>query len=330
MSRKLNNQEEPFMLSRKPCTYRPAHFYLITFVLFAVTATSQANAQILERGNDRFLKLGDREYSANANHMLSDDSAKDILLRIRLAYDDPTHPDNSIVDLVWSSLHKIYTGEVYEEIMMTALRIKCDCLFSLLARPNHIDEDTSYFYGQLITYQEPSIKRGGAIGLGKGVGYDYSRRYYTISMSVELTREKFEYLGDEIKAPANETQGFEVARAHADQLFAGKRNELIDQAIDIFVHNLDEICTYFTTTASPSSYVLKEQWDPFLTKLPAAALQKKADCGEVVARRIAGRLITLVMKHTQNIGTQSILTQFAQDNALQYETPKDNTQKRMF
>ncbi len=320
------------------------------------------HADVVEKNNKRYFRLGDQEYICNADNRISDESARDILRMVRRIYDSTDTKGKAVntklTDDVWGNLHKVYSGDAYDEILFTCLKYKLNRLFEYLqpARKERTDIST-HMYGMLISFKatNPAIHSYSIANNDNFQGgYHYNNQTAYIARSwisiyilqkkhgkdvfVSSEQDKAGPRGSVYHGSRNYSYNdkrkfsdatlIKQAKARIDAQFdAMSTNEqnnktLLARATDSFVEQIEALTTYYAKQVGGDSYIYENQWDELMVKLPQVVVSLKKSLGDTAATTIAGRITTLSLKSAKAEDSRKALVDFGKKHKLQFSAPK--------
>jgi len=142
---------------------------------------------------DNYFKCGKKQYALSDVGSISEESARDILQRVKLVYERPDSDDADMVDPAWSRLGTYYRGECYDEILYYALMIKVNSEAAWLRAPDAPSEYREYYYGRLVSVskdwkhdmEERGVTRKTQMAVVR-VSYSSPKGSYTVTMPIAL------------------------------------------------------------------------------------------------------------------------------------------------
>lgn len=112
-----------------------------------------------------------------------------------------------------------------------------------------------------------------------------------------------------------------------------QNRELLAKATDFFVKQTKAIVDYYSVKVDNDSYIFEYQWDELMAQIPKAVLSMKSSCGDVAAKKIAGKLLEISLKYVQTEDAKKELISFGEKSSIDFVVPKPkevNEKKNLF
>ena len=343
-------------------------FLSTTFLLADSNTTTQG--KIIEKGTQRYFKLGEYEYICNSDNRISESSAKEILKLVHRIYERQSNSkeDEDTIQALWESLHKVCSGEEYDEILFICLKYKLNKLCGLLKGRETEKEDiddynrqiktkTKTLIGDLLYVEWYAATRGegadlligdvlnkcwwpttfvtGNIfvmsdGFIEGMGTDY----------IEIKKNATDYGSKYTKNKKNEMIQSSISTFN-DCLSDSSRDwvkKYLVRASNVLYTKIETLLIYYIEHANKNSVVYDSEWDKLMIRLPKLAIvlpkgkDGKAIYHEEAVKTLAARILELSLVYSKSDKNKEELIIFGKNNSLQFKTTTsdDKKQKPLF
>lgn len=280
------------------------------FVLYALVLVCFPQSALAQ---DNYFNCGKKSYALSDVASISEESARDILQRVKLVYERPDSDDADMVDPAWSGLGTYYRGEGYDEILYYLLKIRVNRGASWLQAPQKRWNNEEYHFGHLVT-------------VNKNWKYAFNARgKYVVEVYCITPKGSFTSL---------------MPRLNHDKWGQGRPDtelnfflpELRDEALEVIFRNFNSDFDRFVKETDPSGYIRKERFDPLLLDLCKGIYSFHEDCGLETAKLAAGKAIEIALKYAKNESYRDKIKIFAQESGIEYTEPPapSEEKKRVF
>ena len=321
---------------------RFANIVLLMSSTILLGAVSPAVGQVREKDTKKFFNLGSREFPVTSENQLSDGSAEEILNMIKREYEGES---GNLADVIWRHLQYVYSGPLYDDIMMYAIKIKLDSLFNCLRRRDKdIATRRSFDYGQLVWWEirvenTHHSKRGlGPLGQNKFYRvWGGNVRFGTWSegpywfAEAEYAEIYYANINETVLSDnAEQSQAESELRPKLERAIGRRKEKLRTQAINSLVEQVAELCTYYLRQTDPSADKRGVVWDNLMLKIPEIPLSLADECGEETAEMVSHRLVVKVAEFIFSKEGQEKLITFAKEHQILDELHFPDKSERLF
>jgi len=314
----------------------PTATMLTTFLLglfCSLFVLSPASAKIIEKETVRYFTFEESEYPLDADGRLSDASAREILRRVKRIYESVpplSKQDYASLCDIRDNLHRVYAGEVYEEILFICIKTVANYAVYLQQPPRkdelpkrQKDTETVFYGGRMLrvtTKMDDYESKGGRFW------------YY---MSFRCTLIERQYKGEVFfknRSPRwdihAEPQEYAVEIAKVRPKF---EKDLLPELLDEAAVKLAEFIESFIATlyknGNHRSVLFEEQWNPVLNAIPRTIWERAAKDQPRVSRTLASRLTTTCLQYMTSNDQRAKLKSFAKQAGLDFVEPRVTEEK---
>jgi hypothetical protein len=331
-------------------------FMIIASILFPASFLQAADtepikAEIIEKTSQRYFKIGDNEFVCNSDNRISENSAKEILKLVQRIYDKPSrqNKDDETIQAIWESLHKVCSGDVYDQILFMCLKYQLNNIFDYLRPTEKNIENTKRVYIARVLYVTKSIKPiiRGVIESSGEVGtrsYQNNRVNKTIGRAGYIDAcimgncDHLKYIDEKwgdwdedshFRRPEDGSGADQRINAVIEELFNQMYlpiyNDAITKACDTFSGEIETLLSYWLDHCDTGSFISESEWDQLLIKLPESALNlpkgedKKAPYDEGAVNLLSMKVLDVCLKYCKSEKVREYLISFGKQNEQKKE-----------
>jgi len=315
-------------------------------LLFVLPGYSLAEIQhvkekgIFESGSKRYYQIGrERSFVCDVSNRLSDNSAREILLLVSGIYNRPSddkYIDVEIVDFVWNTLHQVYSGKFYNEILFTCLKYKLNSLFDHLRVPPRGNEDRTSVTLLLggWAYEEEGVTTRVST-----VEERYEGRWVTAKTNsrAQPTRKFWQEPGT-VKRVRRDKVKYHHLFIHEKSFGYVSREDSIKRACDAFCDEFKGLIDYWLDHCHESSLVdselasLMEECVSFILKLQSPDTPEKTRqlYNSSAVSVLTKKVLEGCFECSPSEKLKEQLLSFAEKNSIPFDRPKESKKKPLF
>ena len=295
---------------------------VVLSVIFQIEAADEIPVRVLGKSSGRYYKIRDREYALNSEGKLPDISAKGVLRIVERAYQEQKRGkkgDDKVIQGIWESLHKIHSGEAYDEILFLCLKYRLNNIYAYLKPTKKNVSGNMYrrmvFLGDVLFVTAKAEER-------RITMVDGRVRWLTVaSLRVNIMEKDSAII---YKTGGSPRAHWKVIYPAYEKMASNEFADVKKRACDTFVSKVEALITYYLDHCdNPHSRLdklLLELPKPILT-LPKGS-DKKADCDQDAVNMLAGRVLEVCLKHCKAEQMRKSLALFGRKMGLKFSVPK--------
>lgn len=321
----------------------PAALFALLASLFVA---APAHSGIVEKETARYFTFKQSEYPLDADGRLSDSNAREILLGLKRIYDGAppvSKEDFASLQDIRDNLHRVYAGEVYEEMLLTCLKAYANHLVYCLETPSAQEKEPQapsmtfdapkdrhnsvrYYGGRLVRVNEHF-----AYFENKGGGRTY---FIVFDCTLYGLKEKRRgvsgdlFSGYRVEWNLSSGKDKDPDEYYVDTLKKGREGlgkeipDMVAKAIGELAAEYEKFVQRIADNANRRAVVFEEQWNPLLDQIPRAVYARRGTEYAAVIEKLASQLVTTGLQFMTDDKSRKDLEKFATESHLDYKRPK--------
>lgn len=322
----------------RPLTY---HFpsALISISICLLLSINQVTAKIVEKKTVRYFRFDGCEYPLDSEGHITDANARAILHDIRRLYNiTPPLTDKvyTLLNDIRDNLHRVYRGEVYEEILFTCIKTVANYAVYLQQPPEADDYpkkvitnsyldyekmDTFFYCGRMVRIiSKPDMyeSRGGRTYLYIKLSCVLAERFQKGDVFFKDGRARWIKHIHSKSSPPYKAELAKIKPKFEKEVL----HELFDEAAKHVTALIEGFVATLHNNGNLQSTGFEEQWNSILDGIPRAIYKNVATDYPSGSKKLASSLVTLSLKYMNSKAAKSSLEQFAKQEGLHFTKPK--------